>query len=351
VQVMGEWKKRALVNQDVVTFLYVDSSIKQDAPLVYIWDLDKTYLDTHFENIRGLWRTIVEKAFQKRNVPGTRSLILALNATYEEKGEYFPLFFISASPPQMEKKIKRKFDIDGLKPYGSIFKDNLKNLTPKRLWRLTNHFGFKLQALLQLRTRLQENVKQILWGDDSESDAVIYSFYSDICSRRLSSDEIFKILKGLRVHQDQMEIIFSLQEKIPPKDPVEKVYINLATDTDPDYYLKYGRRTVATLNSFQGALDLFQDGKLSREQVNRVAEDMIFNYNFTQQELGDSINDLLAREILEKKILDVLIEEMKKHQFLKEEFVPRRVPIKAIVRRKGDRNWIAKSIDYLSELK
>ena len=150
-------------------------------------------------------RTAFEKAFQKKNVPGTKSLILALISSQGRSNRNFPIFFITASPPQIEEKIRHKLEYDGIFTFGSFYKDNLQNLTPRRFWRLTKHLGYKLQALMELRTRIHENVEQILWGDDSETDAVIYSLYSDICARRLQGTELIRVLKGFLVETAQLE--------------------------------------------------------------------------------------------------------------------------------------------------
>ena len=38
--------------------------------IVYRWDLDKTYVQTDFSSVRGLFRAATEKAENKRVVPG-----------------------------------------------------------------------------------------------------------------------------------------------------------------------------------------------------------------------------------------------------------------------------------------
>ena len=55
---MSDWRSRAEITADVVLFRYVADSIERETPEVYIWDLDKTYLDTAFESLGGLWRTV-----------------------------------------------------------------------------------------------------------------------------------------------------------------------------------------------------------------------------------------------------------------------------------------------------
>lgn len=320
---MSDWRNRAEITADVVLFRYASDAEERGAGEVYVWDLDKTYLDTTFETFRGLLRTVMEKAFQKQNVPGTSTLVRALRNHWQEthKGQKdFPIYFITASPPQMERKIHDKLNFDGIYPFGLFCKDNLQNMRPSRFRRLTQQVGYKLQALLQLRLHLSENVRQVLWGDDSEADAIIYSIYSDLCARRLSEDEIRRVLKHHKVTGQQVETILRLLEDIPHQDPVEKIYINLASDTDAEYYLKFGRRILPTYNSFQLALDLFQDSRLSSAQVIKVAVDLIQNYNFTIEDLEASIDNLVRRPQLGQDALQEILPILKAQHLINPSF-------------------------------
>ncbi|PIS11959.1 MAG: hypothetical protein COT73_01180 [Bdellovibrio sp. CG10_big_fil_rev_8_21_14_0_10_47_8] len=297
---MSDWKSRSQIVGDVVFFRYVTPGVEQNIDEVFVWDLDKTYLDTSIDSLSKLVLTAIERAFNKRNVPGTVTLLQLLAQNWQQrKGQSrFPLYFISASPPQMEARIAEKFIIDNIRPFGCFYKDNLRNLTPKRFWRLNKQVGYKIQALLQLRQKLKPEVRQICWGDDSEADAVIYNLYSDICARRVGTQDLRSILKSMSVTADQIDEILLLQSQVPENDPVEKIYINLAVDTDPDYYLKFGRRTLPTYNTFQVACDLFQDHRISLEAVHTVAQDMIFNYGFAPEELQRSFDELIRRQVL-----------------------------------------------------
>lgn len=303
------WQKRAQINGDVAFFSYTNPGVEREAAQVFVWDLDKTYLDTSIDSLSGLLQTILEKAMNKKNIPGTDVLLhaLARKVQIPTTGKQtsptvnFPIYFITASPPQMEERIIEKMALDELRPLGCFFKDNLKNLRPGRWWRLTKQVGFKLQALLQLRTRLREDVRQICWGDDSESDAIIYNLYSDVCARRLSPNDLRSVLEDLRCTGDQIDQILLLQSQIPDRDPVEKIYINLAKDTDPDYYMKFGRRTLPTMNTFQAALDLYQFGFLDLKDVYEVAHNMTTEYDFTTEELMMSFQELLRRGVIHEK--------------------------------------------------
>ena len=354
---MAHWSKRAKIDADVVHFAYVSEELESKAAEAYLWDLDKTYLDTKFESLKGLLRTIFEKPFQKVNVAGTRTLVRCLKAVSCAKQDIkeFPIYFITASPPQMESSIIDKLKLDGIQPFGLFCKDNLKNLRPRRLWRLTHQIGYKLQALLEMRLRLGVDVREVMWGDDSESDVTIYCLYSDICARRMPEDEIRRVLKALRVVGPQTDKILELQEKIPEQDPVEKIYINLAEDTDAEYYIKFGRRVLPTFSTFQTALDLCQDGRLNVSDVVAVARDMNTNFGYSVDQLERSLDDLVRRRVLSQNGLDLMLPELQKEGFIHEQYEPSIAP-RAVASQVGERvfelegdyePWVPEVIDYL----
>lgn len=356
---MANWQDRSQITGDVVYFRYVTQGVEKNIDEVFIWDLDKTYLDTAIESFAQLLQTAIERAFNKKNVPGTSTLLQMLAQTLtEKKGQSrFPLYFISASPPQMESRIAEKFTIDNIKPFGCFYKDNLRNLTPKRFWRLNKQVGYKIQALLQLRLKLKEEVKQICWGDDSESDAIIYNLYSDICARRIGPQDLRNVLKNLSVTGEQIDEILLLQSQVPENDPVEKIYINLAVDTDPDYYLKFGRRTLPTYNTFQVACDLYQDRRISLEAVSTIAQDMIFNYGFAPEELLRSYDELIRRHVMGERAATELTEFFKGKGMFPASFEPSLPALKESKVLDGKvydlegqfEPWVQERVDYLHD--
>lgn len=357
---MSEWRARAEITSDVVFFRYVTDPVERETQDVYVWDLDKTYLDTAFESLQGLWRTVRETAFQKRNVPGTATLVRALRDHWQEmhKGRKdFPVYFITGSPPQLERKIHDKLAYDGIYPFGLFTKDNLRNLSPRRWSRLTQQVGYKVQALLQLRLHLPPDVRQILWGDDSEGDAVIYSLYSDLCARRLEERDARNVLRHFKVTGPQVDTILRLLEDVPAQDPVEKIYINLAADTDADYYLKFGRRILPTYNSFQLALDLFQDRRLSPAQVVNVALDLVHNYSFGVEDLERSFDELVRRPIIADKTVEAIVPALQEHRLVRADF-QLSIPARPVVASVGPRvfelegvtePWVPEHVDYIRE--
>lgn len=346
---MADWRKVSEIVGDVVFFEYTDAKLAKDAPFIFVWDVDKTYLDTNIASLRGLLKTIREKAFQKKNIPGTATLIRALKESLAQQHERLPLYFITASPPQMETKIMAKLTIDGIAPYGAFYKDNLRNLNPNRFRRLTQQIGFKLQALLQLRLKLKEDVKQIMWGDDSESDALIYSLYSDICGDRIGNDDLTKVLESLNVLPPQIKTILNLKDDLPKGDPVERIYINLATDTDPDYYVKFGRRTLPTYNTFQIALDLFQDEKIKEPALLSIAQVLISSYAFSKEEIFGAVEDLIQRSVLKKDKVDRIVTLLREHGILLPHFHFTLKTKKILEGATQESEWVPPKIDYLND--
>ena len=362
-----DWKNRSETDLDVVTFHYIKSSSPKKksgkAPFSYpfqqafIWDLDKTYIDTSFLNPILFLKDMLRDPSQRPNVPGTKALLSSMQEKWKVQKTPFPLFFITASPPQVEFGFLRKLKRDGIQPVGCFFRNHLRNLSLKKLTYPYKQIGFKLHSLLKLRTFLAHEVDQVCWGDDSESDAIVYNFYSDICHRRLSVDQIRHFLHLYSVTNEQVDKILSLQEKIPCQDPVKKIYINLAEDTDPEYYLKFGRRTLPVYNTFQIALDLFQDLRISMENVIYVAKDLIENYGFSQDELELNLDDLIRRRVLGKETVDKILPSLIEKKIVLRGYSPSVAPKKIKQRTRGQvfslegsyEPWFLSEVDYLRE--
>ena len=362
-----DWKHRSEAELDVVAFHYIKSlssptpskntSFSYPFQQTFIWDLDKTYIETPLFSPIALLKDVLRNPTQRANIPGTKALLSSMQEKWEIKKMPFPLFFITASPPQIEFGIMRKLKEDGIQPVSCFFRDHLRNLSLKKLTHPYKQIGFKLHSLLRLRTFLLPNVEQVCWGDDSESDAIVYNFYSDICDRRLSTDQIRHFLYLYRVTSEQIDKILSLREKIPQYDPVKKIYINLAEDTDPEYYLKFGRRTLPVYNTFQIALDLFQDLRISAVNVLHVAKDLIEHYGFSQDELELSLDDLIRRRVLGKETVDKVLPPLVEEKIILQSYSPSIAP-KRIQQRKGGQvfslegsyePWLLSEVDYLRE--
>ena len=99
---------------------------------VFIWDVDKTYLSTHFSSLQGLVRIPVEFPIDKRAIPGMPELVRGLRKGRGAGVACAPLYFITASPPQLRSALENKMLLDGVEFDGITFKDWLRTLIPTR---------------------------------------------------------------------------------------------------------------------------------------------------------------------------------------------------------------------------
>ncbi len=357
-QILAPWNKRAEINLDVVYFDYRQQKNKSNSQSeVYVWDLDKTYLDTTIDSFKGLFATIFEKSFSKKNIAGATELIKSL-ARYRKKNfseNEFLLYFVSASPPQMESKIYEKFQLDEIFPTAMFYKDNLKNLRPSKFVFLKKQVGYKLQALMQLRMQLSVDVRMLCFGDDSESDVMIYNLFSDVCARRFTQNALIKLLEKLGVTDLQIDEIIRMQSLAPVQDPVEKIYINLATDTDASYYTKFGRRTLATYDSFQIALDLVQDQRLSLEELGSIITEMQTKYNISTAQMTKSFEDLTRRRVMGLSTFEMIKNYLIEKKIITLSWTTKIEPLREKIVENGHvyeldglhEPWIRSQVDYL----
>jgi hypothetical protein len=259
---------------------------------IYRWDLDKTYLQTEFDTFRQLVRTAFQKAAEKKAIPGAAALIRELRASGESR-----LCIISGSPTQMRAVLAEKLKLDGVEFDELVLKDNLRNLVRGRFKALRGQVGYKLPALLESRARAPVDAQEVLFGDDAEADAFIYSLYSDMVARRVSEPVVYQVLEAAEVYQDDIARILSRWRDIAPADPVQRIFINLDRLTPPSYFRKYGPRVVPVFNYFQAALVLMADKHLTAPQVAKVTVEMVQTAGYNILTLSNSLQDLARRGV------------------------------------------------------
>jgi hypothetical protein len=268
---------------------------KDTPPVIFRWDLDKTYLRSSFDTLRGLARIPFEHPEDKVNVPGVVPLIRGLRSEAARAGREAHTYFITASPPQIGKAIRGKFALDGIEYDGIVFKDQLRHIVRGKFSSLREHVGFKLAELLRSRIDTAAEAKEILFGDDWESDPVIYSLYADLLAARLDTSELGKVLGLIGVDPRSIAKVQQLAERVVRADAVERIYINLERRTPPARFRWFGPRLVPAYNYLQTACCLYEDGYLTLDAVTAVARDLMDNVGYTPQRLANSIADVSRR--------------------------------------------------------
>lgn len=260
-------------------------------PIVFRWDLDKTYLATDFDSFGDLIRTFRQTPQEKTNIPGADALLRELLQQHRPTRR---VTFISGSPQQMRRKLEEKLRLDGIEPDLFVLKPNLQNLLRGRLRALRGQIGYKLYTLLQIRAETPQH-HEFLFGDDAEQDGFIYSLYADIVSGRVGRALVKELLHQARVYPDTADQILEMIRHIPVEDSVQRIFINLERHTPTARFLPYGGRLVPIHNYFQAALVLFEARVLEPEAILRVALSMVRHHQYTPFMLANSFQDLVRR--------------------------------------------------------
>lgn len=267
--------------------------------LHFRWDLDKTYIHTEFDSLRDLVRTFRQSADEKRSVAGAPTLLRELLTGDEEPRR---VTFISGSPRQMRRVLTEKLRLDGIEPDVLVLKPNLSNLLRLRFKALNDQLGYKLGALMASRFGGAE-VREVLFGDDSESDALIYSMYADLLSGALDRATFERALRASRAYRSDVDELLRLYDGLGTDVPtVERVFIHLDRRSPTARFDLFGRRVVPVYNYFQAAVVLFGMDMLDVGALVRVTESMGHS-GYTPARLANSMQDLERRGFVDQRTL------------------------------------------------
>ena len=249
----------------------VDNRVFADgwAGTVVICDIDRTYLNTRFSSLKGMARIPVEFAVDKRDIAGMVPLLQELRRGPAADSRFTPLYFLSASPPQMRSVLERKMLMDGIEHDGTTFKDWPAVLRSGKLRRFKEQLGFKITALLHGRMALPRGAREVLIGDDLESDPLAFALYADILAGRVPLEGLPRLLTGLGVGRQDAWGIADLKRMLPDVDGVQRAFIRLERN-EPEALHAFFPGVLPCRDAFQMALAMHADGMLSTAGVARV---------------------------------------------------------------------------------
>jgi hypothetical protein len=267
---------------------------------VYAWDIDKTYLDTHFSSWRGLLSIPLEFAVDKRAMPGAVPLLRALRRGPGEKSSVTPLYFVSGSPPQLRSVIERKMILDGVEFDGITFKDQWGLFRAGRSNEIKEQIGYKVTALLLYQQEIPTTAKWIFFGDDFEADAKAFSVFGEVMAG-LRGEPLAEYLTKLRVSPKRIEDIRRAASVLPVvPNPVEHILIQIVKGVDPASF--EDPRVVGAKSFLQSALFLASQHKIKREDIATVAADM-------------------RHRMIEESAIDALLQDASDRLHIPEEFL------------------------------
>ena len=272
---------------------------------VYRWDLDKTYLRTEFDTVRDLLRTAVEPAARKRTVPGASVLLREIRGTGPAGS-----FILSGSPEQMRRVLEAKLRLDGIRWDAFTLKPSLRNLLRGRFRFLKDQVSYKLASLLDARTHADPGWAEVLFGDDAEADAFIYSLYADIGAGRVGTETLMAVLERARVYPEDIPQLVRLASRIPRRDAVRRIFIHLDRMSAPEVFAEFGHRVCPFFNYFQPAVVLAGDGGISSVAALRVGADIVRTPAFSPDALTASVFDLVRRRYVGRRVAEGLLEAL-----------------------------------------
>jgi hypothetical protein len=224
---------------------------------VYRWDLDKTYLHTEIDSVRGLVRAALEHADEKKTVPGAAALLQAIVA-HDPAAR---ICVLSGSPTQMRAVLEAKLALDGVRVDRLFLKDNLGNLRRGRLRAVRGQIGYKLPLLLEERLETPEH-NEMLFGDDSETDALIYTAYAELLAGKLDEAQLVNVLRLGDAYPDAIERAVAAARRIARVDAVRDIFIRIDRGVPVATFRLLGPRVMPVFSWYQAALVLYARGRL-----------------------------------------------------------------------------------------
>jgi hypothetical protein len=236
--------KLCLVGTQSLRFRALENAQKQ--PMIAIRsDIDLTYLETDFHSKLALLELLATESKDRKHVKGMDQMMRYLQALNR-----FSFVFLSGSPSFFQKHLLERFRLDKVDLDGLYLKDFKKILKDKFLdfeWfsmisALKAQIFYKLNLLFRLRQQLPSHMQEILFGDDSEADHVVYDLYQKTMSRQITLAELKQDLIAYELSSEEIIEVLdhaSLALKsisLDLKDPILAIYIHL-TDRPNQKYL------------------------------------------------------------------------------------------------------------------
>lgn len=263
---------RARLNEPYPMFRVVQAPVPDDwSGAVFVWDIDKTYLDTRFSQLKHLARIPFELGIDKRPVSGAVALLHALREGPDDRG-HLPLHFVSASPPQLAPAIERRMLLDGVEWDSISYKDPLRLLLRGQTHQLKEQIAFKLSAMLLLASETPASARFHLFGDDVEHDPLVSCLFADVLAGRLRGEALRRRLLSAGVHEPYAQRLASLADPLPARDAVAGVWIRLERDRQGRWLSRFPRQVNAYEQASALADPLSELGLVSRQHARRLRE-------------------------------------------------------------------------------
>ncbi|MEW6774877.1 MAG: phosphatase domain-containing protein [Bdellovibrionota bacterium] len=247
---------------------------------VFVWDIDKTYLDTRFSQLRHALKIPFELGVDKKALPGMVELLHGLREGASGRGHH-PLYFVSASPWQLGRSIEKKMLLDGVEYDGIYYKNPLRAAWEGGTEQFREQVAYKLSALFLLYQSLPGNATLHLFGDDAEKDALIYCLFADTAAGRLRGRPLHDTLLALGIRHEYASALQSLAAILPVREAAGEICIHLVRVPDGSSLAEFDTRVTGFGSAGAVARKLALEGLLAQRALARI-ENLIGNGNTVQ---------------------------------------------------------------------
>jgi hypothetical protein len=239
-------------------------------------DIDQTYLQTDFHSFRGLLRVVTEKASDKKTFPYAQETLEILSNKEDVR-----LRFLSASPEQMRRVLQKKIRLDGVSFDEVFLKDATSMVLSGSLRGVLNQVSYKLPVLLQsflqcLQKHPQQTYHQLLFGDDSEDDPIIYTIFEAIVQKKISHNSpiLSKILDYCSISEGSIQEIQQLSRNIQEREYQTRIVaiIHMTTNGPMKPLLVFPQFVIPVFNWLQIALFIHAIDIFSTEDLRNITK-------------------------------------------------------------------------------
>jgi hypothetical protein len=251
---------------------------KDDPVPVVRSDVDLTYLNTDFQSTSAMWDLLRADASEREALPGMPQVYAGIRGD-----DAIGITFVTGSPRFFKRTLEQKMSLDGVDADGLVLKP-LKDIVASNLWRfdfdalmpaIKEQVGYKLYWLLHLRTELPTSTPEVLMGDDSEADFVVYALYDRLLTGELDVAGLQARLDELDVTRDWLDQLLPEAERVVAMHPAAPIaiYIN-ATKVPGEHHSITDWTVEGRTRHHNGAwplvLDLYEEGLVDRAVVEDV---------------------------------------------------------------------------------
>jgi len=216
---------------------------------------------------------------------------------------------LSGSPTQMRPVLEEKLAMDGVRYDKLILKDNLGNIRRGRLRAVRGQVGYKLPRLLQERVGLGTAVRETLFGDDTEADAVIYAVYADVVAGRIDDSELARVLEAGNAYPDSVTRALKATRRLGRADAVEDIFIRVDRGVPMSTFDLLAGRVTPVFSWLQAAVLLRARDRLAHAGLSAVTRACLVDGPLGLPGVAGLMQDLVRRQLIPTDQLIAICEE------------------------------------------